>query len=187
MSQSCFSLGFLSQNSLWKLSTFCEYKGIYSSVYKECKKLCFNQTGHSGDLTPRLERVTSLSHELTAWPNWKFCPVVLQLSWPFISPTCFTRVPPLATCQSLASRKIQLRGSSWVHTSWVFFTLSHTQPLHNSHLKTGYLITKLQENLARNKANTWLNKLNFTTTVYWESRQKCPLNWQILTEMEKEV
>ena len=27
MSQSCFSLGFLSQYSLWKLSTFCGYKG----------------------------------------------------------------------------------------------------------------------------------------------------------------
>ena len=30
-----FSLRFLSQNSLWKLSTFRGYKGIYSRVYKE--------------------------------------------------------------------------------------------------------------------------------------------------------
>ena len=29
MSQSCFSLGFLSQNSLWKLSLNRKYKGIY--------------------------------------------------------------------------------------------------------------------------------------------------------------
>ena len=29
MSQSCFSLGFLSQNSFWKLSLNCGYKGIY--------------------------------------------------------------------------------------------------------------------------------------------------------------
>ena len=36
-----FSLGFLSQNSLWKLSTFHEYKGIYSSVCEECEKLVF--------------------------------------------------------------------------------------------------------------------------------------------------
>ena len=28
-----FSLGFLSQNSLWKLFTFRGYKGIYSGVY----------------------------------------------------------------------------------------------------------------------------------------------------------
>ena len=67
MSQSCFSLGFLSQNSLWKLSTFCGYEGIYSRVYKKCEKLCFNQTGHSGNSTSQLERVTSLSRELIAW------------------------------------------------------------------------------------------------------------------------
>ena len=29
MSQSCFFLGFLSQNFLWKLSTFYGYKGLY--------------------------------------------------------------------------------------------------------------------------------------------------------------
>ena len=33
-----FSLGFLSQNSLWKLFTFRGYKGIYSRVYEECEK-----------------------------------------------------------------------------------------------------------------------------------------------------
>ena len=37
MSQSCFSLGFISQNSLWKLSTFCGYKGIYSRVCEKCE------------------------------------------------------------------------------------------------------------------------------------------------------
>ena len=36
-----FSLGFLFQNSLQKLSTFCGYKGIYSGVYEECKKSVF--------------------------------------------------------------------------------------------------------------------------------------------------
>ena len=100
MSQSCFSLGFLSQNSLWKLFTFCGYKGIYSGVYEECEKSYFNQIKHSGNSTSRLERVTSLSHELTAWLNWKFFPIVLQLSWPFSSPACFTHVLPLVTCYS---------------------------------------------------------------------------------------
>ena len=38
MSQFCFSLGFLSQNSLSKLSTFRGYKGIYSKVYKKCEE-----------------------------------------------------------------------------------------------------------------------------------------------------
>ena len=75
-----FSLGFLSQNSLWKLSTFHEYKGIYSSVCEECEKLVFIQTRYSSDSVSRVEQVTSLSHELIAWPNCTFCPIVLQLS-----------------------------------------------------------------------------------------------------------
>ena len=99
MSQSCFSLGFFPQNSLWKLSTFCGYKSIYSGVYEECKKSCFNQTGHFGDSASQLERVMSLSRELIAWLDWKFCLVVLQLAWPFSSSACFTRVPPLVTRQ----------------------------------------------------------------------------------------
>ena len=48
MSQSCFSLGFLSQNSLWKLSTFCGYKGIYSGVYEECEKSVSTKQGILG-------------------------------------------------------------------------------------------------------------------------------------------
>ena len=50
MSQSCFSLEFLSQNALWKLSTFRGYKGIYSRVRGECEKSFFYKIGHSGDL-----------------------------------------------------------------------------------------------------------------------------------------
>ena len=45
MSQSYFSLGFLSQNSLWKLSTFRGYKGIYSRVYEECERSFFIEQG----------------------------------------------------------------------------------------------------------------------------------------------
>ena len=45
MSQSCFSLGFLSQNSLWKLSTFHGYKGIYSMVYQECEESITTKQG----------------------------------------------------------------------------------------------------------------------------------------------
>ena len=75
-----FSLGFLSQNSLQKLSIFRGYEGIYSRVYEECEKLVFIQIGHFGVSTPRLERVASLSCELTAWSDWNFCPIMLQLS-----------------------------------------------------------------------------------------------------------
>ena len=45
MSQSCFSLGFLSQNSLWKFSTFHGYKGIYSRVCMECEESVTTKQG----------------------------------------------------------------------------------------------------------------------------------------------
>ena len=45
MSQSYFSLGFFSQNSLWKISTFRGYKGIYSRVYKESEESVITKQG----------------------------------------------------------------------------------------------------------------------------------------------
>ena len=45
MNQSYFSLGFLSQNSLWELSTFRGYKGICSRVYEECKESVSTKQG----------------------------------------------------------------------------------------------------------------------------------------------
>ena len=42
--------------------------------------------------------------------------------------------------------------------TWAFLhTLSHTLPLHDSHLNTRLLIAKIQENLAWNKANKMVN------------------------------
>ena len=80
MSQSCFSLEFLSQNSLWTLFTFRGYKGIYSSVCEECEKSIFIQTGYSDDSASQVEQVASLSRMLTTWLDCTFCLVVLQLS-----------------------------------------------------------------------------------------------------------
>ena len=164
MSQSCFSLEFLFQNSLWKLSTFHGYKSIYSGVCKECEKSVFIQIGHSGDSVSWVEQVARLSRELTAWPDCIFCLVVLQLSWPFSFLHAshvwhFGDLPIASQSRDLVVRLL------WMRTTWVFFTLSHTQPLHNSHLNTRYLIAKIQANLARNKVNTWLNKFNLTNLV----------------------
>ena len=114
MIQSYFSLRFLSQNSLWKLSIFLRYKGIYSGVYEECAKSGFNQTGHSSDSTLRLEWVMSLSYELTAWPNWNFWFIVLWLAWPFSSSCMLHTCAIFATCQSRVSLEL--------HTSWDVFT-----------------------------------------------------------------
>ena len=46
-----------------------------------------------------------------------------------------------------------------LHNLEHFFTLSHTLPLHDSHLNIGILIAKIQENLARNKANKMVDKI----------------------------
>ena len=40
-----------------------------------------------------------------------------------------------------------------LHSLEHFFTLSHSLPLHDSHLNIGLLIAKIQTNLAQNKAN----------------------------------
>ena len=162
MSQSCFSLGFLSQNSLWKLSTFCEYKSIYSRVYKECE-----------------ESITTKQGILTTWPR-EFksranCLARLEvLSCSAI--VGMTLQLPLHASHMCHSGDLPIARSSCenppMHTHLNFFTLSHTQPLYNSHLNTGYLIAKLQANLVQNKANTWLNKFNFTVSPFDYSMTK---------------
>ena len=71
-----FSLGFLFQNSLWKLSLNRGYKGIYIVGWEGMWKVIFCQTGCSGGLTSQLGWVVSSSREQTAWLAWDFCPVV---------------------------------------------------------------------------------------------------------------
>ena len=161
MSQSWFSLGFFSQNSLLKLSTFRGYKGIYSRVREEYEKSFFCKTGHSSDSVLRVGWVASLSLELTTKLDCNFCSVVLLLSWPFnflhVSHVWhFGELPVTSHSRDLVARNLQM------HTRLNFFTLSHIQPLHNFHLNTGYLNAKIQANLARNKSNTWLNNFNLT-------------------------
>ena len=73
MSQSCFSLRFLSQNSLWKLSTFHGHNSIYSRVYEECEESVTTKqgvlaTGTSREIKSRanyLARLEVLSYSAT--------------------------------------------------------------------------------------------------------------------------
>ena len=149
MSQSCFSPGFLSQNSLWKLSTFHGYKGyLYWCVYR-MRRVSFSETEWTGNLASRLDWVASPSRKLTEWPVWTFCLVVLQLAWRFNFSIYFTCVHLLVACKP--------RVPASLHHLEHFFTLSHTLPLHDSHLNTGVLIAKLQANLAQNKANNMVD------------------------------
>ena len=66
---------------------------------------------------------------------------------------CLARVQLLAPCKPRATHEIQSRVLATLHNLEHFFTLSHTLPLHDSHLNTGLLIAKIQANLAQNKAN----------------------------------
>ena len=148
-----FSLGFLSQNSLWKLSLNHGYKGIYIVGWEGMWNVIFCQIGCSGYLTSRLGWVASSSCEQTAWPARKFCPIVN--SWHDTS-----AFGVLGTCASIwwlaaASHPRNPAASSYffAHTWAILHTRSHTLPLQNSHLNTRFLIFKIQANLAQNKAN----------------------------------
>ena len=55
--------------------------------------------------------------------------------------------------------RVKPRVSASLHNLEHFFTLSHSLPLHDSHLNTGLLIAKIQENLAWNKANKIVDKI----------------------------
>ena len=55
--------------------------------------------------------------------------------------------------------RVQPQVSASLHNLEYFFTLSHSLPLHDSHLNTGLLIAKIQANLARNKANKMVDKI----------------------------
>ena len=148
-----FSLGFLSQNSPSKLSLNHGYKGIYIVGWEEMWKVIFCQTGCSSSLTSQLGWVASSSREQTAWLAWNFCPAMNSwhdASAPGMLGTCASiwRVAAASHARDLAANPC-----FFAHTWAILHTLSYTLPLHDSHLNTGFLIAKIQENLARNKAN----------------------------------
>ena len=153
MSQSCFSLGFLSQKfSLEALSKSWVWGYIYSRVRRNVKSQFFPNrvfwrldlaTGLSREFKPRANGLASLgllSCSATAGAK-------LQLL------ACLARVHHSGGLQPQAIRKIQPRVPASLHKLEQFFTLSHTLPLHDSHLNTELLIAKIQTNLARNKIN----------------------------------
>ena len=117
MSQSCFSLGFLSQNSLCKLSTFHGYKDIYSRVYEGCEKSVFINKAFW-----RLNLTTGMSRESEQWANClarleflsRSVLAIMTLQLPCMLHTCAT----LATCQSRVSCEIQ---------SWDSFDCTHLE------------------------------------------------------------
>ena len=68
--------------------------------------------------------------------------------------------------------RVQPRVSASLHNLKHFFTLSHSLPLHDSHLNTGLLIAKIQANLAQNKANKMIDKIQPYNLPIWLFRDK---------------
>ena len=118
-----FSLRFLSQNSLSKLSLNRGYKGIYIVGWEGMWKVSSSQTGCLGDLTSRLGWVASSSREQTAWLTWDFCLVMQQLV------RLFSFWHAWHVCNILAACKPwdPATSSCFFTPSWVILhTLSHT-------------------------------------------------------------
>ena len=78
---------------------------------------------------------------------------MLQLAYCFSFSACLARVQLLEAYKPRATREVQSRVPATLHKLEHFFTLSHTLPLHDSHINTRLLIAKIQANLAQNKAN----------------------------------
>ena len=152
MSQSCFSLWFISQNSFWKFSTFHGYKGIYSRVCKECEKSFFCKTGSFGD-----SHMTGTSREFQSRNNWLARLSFLSCSAPAVMtlqlPACFTRVLDSSESLLQVNREFQSR-EAFLCTHLINSSYFHLQPLHYSYLDIGFLNTELQINLTQNKTNT---------------------------------
>ena len=166
MNQSYCSLGFFSQNSLsWSSLHFVSIRLFIVGYEKEYEKSFFCKTMSFGKWL-----ATGMSREFQSPTNRKAKLYYLSCSDPAVMtlqlPACFTHVTLLASHHSRVSRKFQSRKCSWMYTLDQFFILFHTQPLHYSHLNTGFLITELQENLVQDKANTWLNKFKAITQTY---------------------
>ena len=72
---------------------------------------------------------------------------------------CLACLQLLAACSRESPTRFSRESLFFLHTLEHFFTLSHSLPLQESHLNTGLLIAKIQANLAQNKANKMVDKI----------------------------
>ena len=149
MNQSCFTLGFLSQNSLWKLSYFRRYEGYLYLGENGMWRVRFFKTG--------LGLTAWLSREIQPRDNWTASCPILSCSAPTSMTlqllACLACVQLLAACSRESPTRSTRESLFFLHTLEHFFTLSHSLPLQKSHLNIRLLIAEIQANLARNKAN----------------------------------
>ena len=111
----------------------------------------------------RLDLAIGLSHQFKSWANGLAslgllsCSATAGVTLQLLA--CLARVQHFGGLQPRATRKIQPRVPASLHNLEQFFTLSYTLPLYDSHLNTKLLIAKIQANLAWNKANNMVDKI----------------------------
>ena len=155
MNQSCFSLGFLSQKSIWKLSTFHGNKGLYIVGWERNVKSQF----FLNRVVWQLDLAIGLSRKFKPRANGLASLGLLSSSATADMPLQLPRM--LHTCANFGGLLVasHLRVQASLHNLKHFFTLSYSLPLHDSHLNTRLLIAKIQASLARNKANKMVDKI----------------------------
>ena len=130
----------------------------------------------------RLDLATGLSREFKPWANGLASLGLLSCSATagatFQLLTCLARVQHFDGLQPRATREIQQRVPASLHNLEKFFTLSHTLPLHASHLNTGLLIAKIQANFARNKTNKMVDKIQPYNVHVLFYRNICTHEWR---------
>ena len=78
----------------------------------------------------------------------------------------------LAACSRESPARSSHESLFFLHTLEHFFTLSHSLPLQESHLNTELLIAEIRANLARNKANRMVDKIQPYNLPLWLFRDK---------------
>ena len=119
----------------------------------------------------RLGLVTGLSREFKLWVNGLAslgllsysAKVGMTLQLPYMLHACANFGGLLVASHP----RVQLRVSASLHNLEHFFTLFHSLLLHDSHLNTGLPIVKIQANLARNKANKMVDKIQPYNLPFW--------------------
>ena len=131
----------------------------------------FFKTRLARGLASRLDWVASSSCEVTKRPVVLFCPVELQLAWRFNfwhawHVSSFWRLAVVSYPRDLVA--------SLCFSCTLLSISSHylTLPLQESHLNTGLLIAKIQANLAWNKANKMVDKIQPYNLLFWLFRDK---------------
>ena len=129
-------------------------RGICTGVRMECEESGFSKQGWLA---------ACLSREFQLRGNWTACYPILScralagMTLQLLA--CLARVQLLAACSHKSPARSSHESLYFLHTLEHFFTLSHSLPLQKSHLNIGLLIAKIQVNLAWNKANKMVDKI----------------------------